>query len=102
MLKYKTMVSDYEGMQSILDTHSAQGWSLFSVTADTWRKSTPPTLEASPAPFEDLNPPGTGGIEYSASYYLLIFCQETRTDIDGLLAEAEEPIHRSSHHFYEG
>ena len=32
MKRYKTAVTDYEGMQGVLDTHSEQGWELFSLT----------------------------------------------------------------------
>ena len=50
MRRYKTAVTDYEGMQGLLDSHAEQGWLLFSVTPDTWRRMVSETsgMEQSP------------------------------------------------------
>ena len=94
MQKYKTIVTDYEGMQTALDSHAEQGWRLFSVTPDTWRKSVPSESVSNTVPFEDLNPPGTGAQEYSASYYLLVFQRDDTFDNLELQAVAEEILPR--------
>ena len=91
MLRYKTLVTDYEGMQAILDAHSIQGWRLFSVTPDTWRKSVGPEPGMDHRPFEELNPPGDSSQEYSASYYLLVFQREDNS-VDELLAATAEEV----------
>jgi hypothetical protein len=97
MIKYKSVVTDYEGMQAILDTHAAQGWRLFSVTPDTWRKSV--STEGDPAPFGELSNTPTGTQEYSASYYLIIFERDDFHDLHERAGAMEEPLPR---HFYEG
>lgn len=92
MLRYKTVVTDYEGMQGVLDIHSMQGWRLFSLSPDTWRKSIAPNDGIDRAPFEELSEPGDSTQEYSASYYLLVFQRDENTVEELLAATAEEPI----------
>lgn len=87
--RYKTQVTDYEGMQGALDTCAAQGWRLLSVTPDTFRKmtGTPQGMEGSP--FETLSMDEVQ--EYSASYYLLVF--EMDDEVEGhTLAALEEAL----------
>ena len=93
MVKYKSVVTDYEGMQALLDNHSAQGWRLFSVTPDTWRKSTG-APGADPAPFDELTTSSSPTQEYSASYYLVIFEREEFLDVHERAASAEESFPR--------
>ena len=94
MRRYKTAVTDYEGMQGILDTHAEQGWLLFSVTPDTWRRtfSENSDLEQSPSPFEELDANSRGSREYSASYYLLVFQSDESRDTVESYAAAEQPL----------
>ena len=92
MLRYKTVVTDYEGMQGILDAHAMQGWRLFSVSPDTWRKSIAPEPGMEHRPFEELIPPGDMSQEYSASYYLLVFQREDNMVDELLAATAEEAL----------
>ena len=92
MLRYKTVVTDYEGMQGVLDAHAMQGWRLFSVTADTWRKSMAPEVGMEHRAFEELSAPGDMTQEYSASYYLLVFQRDDNTVDELLAATAEEPL----------
>jgi hypothetical protein len=92
MVRYKTLVTDYEGMQGILDAHSIQGWRLFSVTPDTWRKSSAPQDGIDRPPFEELAQPGDVTQEYSASYYLLVFQHDDNVVDELLAASAEEPL----------
>ena len=73
MKRYKTIVTDYEGMQGVLDTHAEQGWQLFSLTPDTWRRSLSENSDLEQSPFEELATQNRGTREYSASYYLLVF-----------------------------
>lgn len=77
MTKYKTAVVDYEGMQECLDQHAAQGWRLFCVNADTWRKVESTGL-GDPPPAGPLRVGGEASSAdvYSASYYLLVFMRE--------------------------
>ncbi|HEX5322531.1 MAG TPA: hypothetical protein VFW40_02010 [Capsulimonadaceae bacterium] len=97
MTKYKTSVVDYEGMQECLDQHAAQGWRLFCVNADTWRKVEGEGLSG---------PQGAGGVsadsapvaEYSASYYLLVFFREEDSLRDTALAEAIEELPHHERH----
>lgn len=96
MVKYKSVVTDYEGMQAQLDTHAAQGWRLFSVTPDTWRKSTGTTGDGTP-PFDELSTSVVPTQEYSASYYLVIFERDEYLDTVERAASAEESFPR----FYE-
>lgn len=91
MFKYKTAVTDYEGMQSILDAHTAQGWRLFSVTPDTWRKNLLTEDGGNSAPFEELSVNKTAQ-EYSASYYLLVFQRDERLEALPRQAAAEENL----------
>jgi hypothetical protein len=92
MVRYKTVVTDYEGMQAVLDAHSMQGWRLFSVAPDTWRKSAAPDDGIERAPFEELSRPGDVTQEYSASYYLLVFQRDDSAVDELLAATAEEPL----------
>lgn len=96
MLRYKTVVTDYEGMQAVLDVHTMQGWRLFSLSPDTWRKSIAPEPGMDHRPFEELNPPGDATQEYSASYYLLVFQREDNFVDDLLAATAEEQLPSAS------
>jgi len=88
--KYKTAVTDYEGLQGTLDTHAAQGWKLLSLTPDTWRRNSGSGAGLETAPFEQLE--GASVIEYSASYYLLVFERDDNAGEDALLAALEEPL----------
>jgi hypothetical protein len=77
MTKYKTAVVDYEGMQDCLDQHASQGWRLFCVNADTWRKveSAGPGDPAAAHPLGVGTEPAAADV-YSASYYLLVFMRD--------------------------
>ncbi len=88
--KYKTAVTDYEGMQALLDTHAAQGWTLFSVAPDTWRRSIGGGEGMETPPFEALQ--GAGVQEYSASYYLLVFERDEGVGDDVSMASLEEAL----------
>ena len=81
-------------MQALMDINSAQGWNLFSVTPDTWRKSVPTGNDSSQSPFEGLNP-GAPAIEYTASYYLVVFQREDSLDSREMAATASEERPRS-------
>jgi hypothetical protein len=75
MIKYKTVVTDYEGLQRCLDDYADSGWRLFSVQPDTWRKVV--GTEPDGDPLEALGAPaGEPTSEYSASYYLIILYRE--------------------------
>ena len=93
MRRYKTIVTDYEGMQGVLDTHAEQGWLLFSVTPDCWRRT---VSEAggmtTPSPFEELDTESRAMREYSASYYLLVFQSEEGLGDRESYAAAQEPM----------
>lgn len=92
-VQYKTVVTDYEGMQGVLDMHSAQGWRLFSLTPDTYRKSVPTGMGdgADASPFDELSTHGAPATqEYSASYYLLVFQREDALEDASRLASLEE------------
>ena len=93
MVKYKSVVTDYEGMQALLDTHAAQGWRLFSVTPDTWRRSASSSATDT-APFDELSGATSPTLEYSASYYLVIFERDEFLDMHERSASAEEPFPR--------
>jgi hypothetical protein len=90
MHRYKTVVTDYEGMQGTLDTHASQGWRLFSLTPDTWRKMSGAGRGMEPPPFDDLDTQPTQ--EYSASYYLLVFVSEDLLDEPDRLSTLQEPF----------
>ena len=92
MRRYKTVVSDYEGMQGVLDTHSEQGWVLFSLTPDTWRRTVSESDGMDQSPFEELDSGSRAMREYSASYYLLVFQREDRLETREAYASAEEPL----------
>ncbi len=92
MRRYKTMVTDYEGMQGILDSHAEQGWALFSLTPDTWRRTFSEDSGMDPSPFEELDSSSRAMREYSASYYLLVFQREDTHVGREAYAAAEEPL----------
>ncbi len=92
MKRYKTAVTDYEGMQGVLDTHAEQGWQLFSLTADTWRRSLSENSDLEQSPFEELATQNRGTREYSASYYLLVFQSDDSRDTVESYAAAEQPL----------
>lgn len=92
MRKYKSLVTDYEGMQGVLDTHAEQGWQLVSVSPDTWRRSEGANAGGEASPFDELNAQSGSAIEYSASYYLLVFQREEGLDLREGYAAAEEPL----------
>jgi hypothetical protein len=101
MPKYKTIVTDYEGMQGLLDTHTEQGWRLFCVNPDTWRKSIAADNAMDSPPFEELNVHGGGTQEYSASYYLLVFFREDNSEKVSRAASAQEERPVSQLPFFE-
>ena len=92
MRRYKTVVTDYEGMQAVLDSHSEQGWVLFSLTPDTWRRSLSESSDLEQSPFEELDTQNRGVREYSASYYLLVFQSDEGNDTVQSYAAAEQPL----------
>jgi hypothetical protein len=92
MQRYKTIVTDYEGMQGVLDSYAMQGWRLMSLTPDTWRKSTVSNSGVDRAPFEELASPGDVTQEYAACYYLLVFHREDNAVDELLAATIEEPM----------
>ncbi len=92
MKRYKTAVTDYEGMQGVLDAHSEQGWELFSLTPDTWRRSLSENSDLEQSPFEELATQNRGTREYSASYYLLVFQSDETRDTTQSYAAAEQPL----------
>ncbi len=92
MRRYKTVVTDYEGMQGVLDAHSEQGWVLFSLTPDTWRRSLSESSDLEQSPFEELDTQNRGVREYSASYYLLVFQSDEGRDTSESYAAAEQPL----------
>ena len=96
MRRYKPVLSDYEGMQACLDQHSEQGWQLFSVTPDTFRKSEGRGNPTDSSPFEELNVHGSQADELTASYYLLMFQRDEGRETREAYAEAEEPLPRAA------
>ena len=92
MKRYKTVVTDYEGMQGVLDAHSEQGWELLSLTPDTWRRSLSENSDLEQSPFEELATQNRGTREYSASYYLLVFQSDEGRDTVESYAAAEQPL----------
>ena len=92
MRRYKTVVTDYEGMQGVLDAHSEQGWRLLSVTPDTWRRTFSETSGMEQSPFEELDDSSRAMREYSASYYLLVFQRDEGREVREAYASAEEPM----------
>jgi len=79
MVKYKTIVTDYEGLQRCLDDSSENGWRLFSVQADTWRKVVGTNGDSDPLEAMGV-PVGESPTQYSASYYLVILFREDGID----------------------
>ena len=96
MRRYKTIVTDYEGMQGVLDAHAEQGWLLFSVTPDTWRRTVSEASGMTPSPFEELDMESRAMREYSASYYLLVFQSEEGLGDRQSYAAAQEPLPMSA------
>jgi len=92
MRRYKTVVTDYEGMQGVLDSHSEQGWELFSLTPDTWRRTFSENSGMEQSPFEELDTESRAMREYSASYYLLVFQYDESRQRQVSYAAAEEPL----------
>jgi hypothetical protein len=91
MLRYKTVVTDYEGMQRCLDDSAESGWHLFSVTPDTWRKvhsseNSGDSLEAMGVPI------GESPTQYSASYYLLVLYRDDNVDREVATMSSSEEI----------
>ncbi len=75
MHRYKTLVTDYEGMQEALDSSAEAGWNLVSVTPDHWRKVTGRLGERNPMVSMDEGV-APSSEEYSATYYLLVFVRQ--------------------------
>ena len=96
MTKYKSVITDYEGLQAVLDSHAAQGWRLFSVSVDTWRKSADSNGIGNP-PFGELSN-GKPVPEYSASYYMVVFEREDYLESSERAIAAEESLPR---HFFD-
>lgn len=96
MRRYKTIVTDYEGMQGVLDAHAEQGWLLFSVTPDTWRRTVSETSGMDQSPFKELDTESRAMREYSASYYLLVFQSDERLGTLESYAAAQEPLPMSA------
>ncbi len=92
MRRYKTIVTDYEGMQGVLDSHAEQGWLLFSVMPDTWRRTFSETSGMEQSPFEELDTNSRAMREYSASYYLLVFQSDEGRDTIESYSAAQEPL----------
>lgn len=92
MRRYKTVVTDYEGMQGVLDTHSEQGWVLLSLAPDTWRRTFSESSGMEQSPFEELDSSSRSMREYSASYYLLVFQYDEGRSLQEAYAIAEEPM----------
>jgi hypothetical protein len=90
MHKYKTMLTDFEGMQGVLDSHAAQGWRLFSLAPDTWRKVVATDRGMESPPFDDLDTQPLQ--EYCASYYLLVFARDDSLEDTDRLASLQEPF----------
>lgn len=92
MRRYKTAVTDYEGMQGVLDLHAEQGWLLFSVTPDTWRRMVSETSGMEQSPFEELDTRSQAMREYSATYYLLVFQSDEGHEALESYAAVQEPL----------
>lgn len=94
MYEYKTVVTDYEGMQEALGTYGAQGWRLVSVTPDTFRFISVGTLGLNLPSNPDQPEAHERGEnrELSASYYLLIFEREAGLERSRAVEAAEEPM----------
>jgi len=102
MRRYKTVVTDYEGMQGILDAHAELGWFLLTVTPDTWRRTFSENSGMEQSPFEELDSSSRGMREYSASYYLLVFHRDDTHAMREAYATAEEPLTFSQMPDFEG
>mgnify|MGYP001551791793 CR=1 FL=1 len=98
MHRYKTVVTDYEGMQGVLDAHAEHGWRLFSVTPDTWRKVAASDHGMEPPQFANLDAKPIH--EYSASYYLLVFARDGYGDDAEHMSSLLEAFPVSQSHEY--
>ena len=74
MYQYKTIVTDYEGMQEALSVYGDQGWRLASVTPDTWRIVSSKLGEVGSIPLTAQA--ASVESELSASYYLVVLERE--------------------------
>jgi hypothetical protein len=83
LYQYKTIVTDYEGMQEALSVYGAQGWKLASVTPDTWRIVSGKLGEVDTLPL--ASHAGSTESELSASYYLLVL--ERQGDVTATVAQ---------------
>ena len=92
MRRYKTVVTDYEGMQGVLDSHAESGWALLSLTPDTWRRTFAEDSGMEHSPFEELDSKTSPMREYSASYYLLVFQRDENLDMRESYATAEKSL----------
>ena len=102
MIKYKRLLTDYEGLQGCLDIHSEQGWRLVSVTPDTFRKSIAAKPEGDGLSLDDFG--GDGGQplnEYTASYYLVILSREGDREAEEHDAAMEEQLPYTSFPLFE-
>ena len=102
MIKYKRLLTDYEGLQGCLDIHSEQGWRLVSVTPDTFRKSIAAKPEGDGISLDDFG--GDGGQplnEYTASYYLVILSREGDRESEEHEAAMEEQLPYTSFPLFE-
>jgi hypothetical protein len=79
---YKTLVVEYEAMQSALDHYAQEGWRLHSVTAHSQRSTKP-----------DSGNEGNNTTNITETIqYLLIFLRDDRMRYDLTLAAEEEPL----------
>jgi hypothetical protein len=90
MTKYKTVVTDYEGLQRCLDDATESGWHLFSVQPDTWRKVVGSNGDSDPLEAMGV-PVGEPTAQYSASYYLIILYRDDNLEHQvGAIAQSED------------
>lgn len=91
MVRYKTVLTDYEGLQRCLDDSSESGWQLFSVTPDTWRK-----MLGTDEPADALESIGVqmgeASAQYCASYYLVILFRDDIHEYETVTAAASEEL----------
>ncbi len=89
-MKYKTIVTDYEGLQRCLDDATESGWRLFSVQPDTWRKVMGSKGDSDPLEAMGV-PAGEPTAQYSASYYLVVLTRDDGLEHQvGSMAGTEE------------
>jgi hypothetical protein len=96
MVRYKTIVTDYEGLQRCLDESSESGWRLFSASPDTWRKVVGSENEGDPLEAMGV-PVGEQAAQYSASYYLVILYREDGHEYETSTAAAAEELELGSY-----